>query len=307
MKRFTKIGLKLWLFSIGILLLCFLLGLALESMGINIGGIERLKGETLLCFDISGSMLGVLDEFSSELGFFLRIVPPGTPLGLRTFGLVTRATKLEVPVSPRSRKKIKKWLEGEKYEAGGGTPMAEALTASIQDYGKKARHKNLLLVTDGEPNNIEKTCEAAKLVKKKGIKLFYILVVEEYQNIENLERIAEECGDGKLIVIRARDFGHWLQLALGNYFYFLVILLITILTVYASFHQARFFSHLLPLYIPRKIPLTIVNVLSYIFWISFTLVILIGLFHIIGFKLGLILIAASTLTIVIIGLFTNRL
>jgi hypothetical protein len=214
-------------------------------------------------------------------------------------------TKLEVPVDSHTRKKIKKWLKGDK-RAGGGTPMALALTASTEDFPQDAKRKNLVLVTDGMPNNFDKTCEAAKLVKKKGISLYYILVMEEYQDLENLEKLVDECGKGKIIAIKARDFGNWLQLAFGNYFYFLVVLLITMLTVYASYHQARFLSHLLPIYLPGAIPLTVVSKVSFSFWIVFTLVILVGLFHIIGWKLGTILIAVSMVVIVVIGLFTNR-
>jgi hypothetical protein len=275
-------------------------------LALDIGGIKRLKGDTLFCFDISGSMAGVLDEYSSELEFFIRIVPPGTRMGLRTFGgFNMEGTKLEVPVDSYTRKKIKKWLKGDK-RAGGGTPMDLALTASIEDFPRDAKRKNLVLVTDGMPNDFEKTCEAAKLVKKKGIGLYYILVMEQYQDLENLEKLVDDCGKGKIIAIKARDFGNWLQLAFGNYFYFLVVLLITMLTVYASYHQARFLSHLLPIYLPGAIPLTVVSKVSFSFWIVFTLVILVGLFHIIGWKLGTILIAVSMVVIVVIGLFTNR-
>jgi ABC-type multidrug transport system fused ATPase/permease subunit len=184
--------------------------------------------------------------------------------------------------------------------------MDLALTASIEDFPRDAKRKNLVLVTDGMPNDFEKTCEAAKLVKKKGIGLYYILVMEQYQDLENLEKLVDDCGKGKIIAIKARDFGNWLQLAFGNYFYFLVVLLITMLTVYASYHQARFLSHLLPIYLPGAIPLTVVSKVSFSFWIVFTLVILVGLFHIIGWKLGTILIAVSMVVIVVIGLFTNR-
>lgn len=307
MKKFTKIGLTIWLASVGLLGALYLLGLLVENMELNIGSVKRLKGDTLLCFDVSGSMLDVLEDYSSELEFFLRIVPPAARMGLRTFGLKDRPTKLQVPVSPRSRRKIREWLKGEKQEAGGGTPMAEALNSSIEDFPSDAKQKNLLLITDGEPNNFDETCEAAKLAKEKDIIIRYILVAEEQQNIENLEKIVSQCGKGEVIVVKARDFGHLLQMSFGNYLFFLIILLIAILTVYASYHQARFLSHILPIYLPGKLSLTVVPRISLVFWIAFTLVVLTGLFHVVGWKLGTILMAASVVAIVVIGLMKRRL
>lgn len=216
-----------------------------------LGG-ERLRGDVLLTFDLSGSMEDVLYEYRSHLRFFLRSSAYGASrLGLRTFG--GGGTHLVVPVSSLGHYHIDRWLSGVQ-RAGGGTPMGMALTAASSDFpAPRRRERTLVLISDGFPTDGEDyACEAARGLADRGVSIRYVLVGEPFQDIAFLERLVRECGTGELLVLSPEELAEFLGGSLGSLLSYGVLVLCILLVLYATYFQARFLSFLLPRYLSGR-------------------------------------------------------
>jgi Ca-activated chloride channel family protein len=81
-------------------------------------------------------------------------------------------------------------------ETGGGTPMDSGLEAAINSLSKQAGQKNILLFTDGSPDNTNSAIQEGKKANQLGINIIAIATDDANQNL-----LAEVTGDKQKVFL----------------------------------------------------------------------------------------------------------
>lgn len=129
---------------------------------------QQLAFDVMLVLDCSGSMNGKpLSSLKAAISWFLRHVVAARDMraGVISFG---RHTGVVAPLGTHVDELTR---EVHKLDAGGGTPMDQALQMSLDHLHScngSDRHPFALLVTDGQPSDARETTKRAELLKDKA-------------------------------------------------------------------------------------------------------------------------------------------
>ncbi|MBA7485079.1 hypothetical protein ES707_20614 [subsurface metagenome] len=145
----------------------------------------------VLLLDISGSMSGVkIEDAKKALTHFLKSINLAeNEVGLVAFGERIRKTELSQDCTHLETKI-------ESFEAGGGTPMMNAIKTAYEDLLKKRVSPVMVIATDGQPTDAPEgeILEYAIPIKKKGVRIITIGIGKDV-NENFLKRLASSPED----------------------------------------------------------------------------------------------------------------
>ncbi len=172
--------------------------------------ITSRNSQTMIIFDASGSMWGLIDGIK-KLDIAKNAIKELTKnLNNKHIGLMTYGSKrnsdcndIEVLSEPKKNnsENISKLLD--KISPKGRTPIASSIQKATDTLHSKEIPSNIILVSDGEESCGANLCEFAKKIKKetKELKINVIAFDVELSKTNGLKCLADETG-GKFLVAK---------------------------------------------------------------------------------------------------------
>ena len=195
-------------------------GATINGRAVGIAGAAPLRAQqgsrgtlsVILAVDTSGSMRSNnnIERARVAAARFARELPPGTRLGVISFG--TR-TKLELGLTP-DRAQVLRVIDGLQAETSGGTALYDAVVRGSQLLGRERGQPNLVVLSDGRHEGTPTTLQQAINAAKGGKVTIRSVALDagflEPRDKEALRTLATATG-GKTVSAQAEDLGNVLQ------------------------------------------------------------------------------------------------
>ena len=202
----------------------------------ELAGTRRLSKETIFVIDTSGSMGGTsIRQARAALTHALRRMNPNDAFNVIRFdSTVERLHDGARPVSPSAIRDAVDWVSG--LEARGGTEMLPALKAALAHGAERRAVRQIIFITDGEPNNPTKANAASAKLISDGVLILGVGVAvgsaanadkkikdmisqpvdEHYVYIDDFDKMKQQLADITKMVCPIDCEGDWTEWSACN-------------------------------------------------------------------------------------------